>query len=43
MFGLTLIRRRGIEVSPVEYMKVGLVAVTPVLAAAILVLWLEVR
>jgi len=42
MFGLTLIRRRGIEVSPVEYMKVGLVAVPPV-PAATLVLWLDVR
>lgn len=43
MLWLTLIRRRGIEVSTMEYMKVGIVTVPPVLVAATGVLWLELR
>ena len=43
MLWLTLIRRRGIEVSTMEYMKVGIVTVPPVLLAATAVLWLELR
>ena len=43
MLWLTLIRRRGIEVSTMEYMKVGIVTVPPVLVAATFVLWLELR
>ncbi|MCL4370097.1 MAG: hypothetical protein M1380_04235, partial [Chloroflexi bacterium] len=43
MLWLTLIRRRGIEVSTMEYMKVGIVTVPPVLVAATAVLWLELR
>ncbi len=36
MLWLTLVRRRGIDISNIEYMKVGLLTVPPVLAAATL-------
>lgn len=43
MLWLTLVRKRGVEVSTMEYMKVGLLTMPPVLLAAALALWLTLR
>lgn len=43
MLWLTLVRKRGMEISTVEYMKVGLLTMPPVLIAATAALWLSLR
>jgi arsenical pump membrane protein len=43
MLWLTLIRRRGLDVSAIEYMKVALLTTPAVLAAATAALWLALR
>jgi len=39
MLWLTLVRKRGLDVSTREYMKIGLITVPPVLVAATIALW----
>lgn len=43
MLWLTLVRKRGLEVSTAEYMKVGLLTMPPVLLTATAALWLTLR
>jgi arsenical pump membrane protein len=43
MLWLVLLRRRGLEVSPIEYLRVGVVVTVPALALAVAALWIVAR